>query len=83
MAKQRLHDDWLSLIEVSGPFLSRPVLRSALPQGLQPHDPEHFRDLRLAFEEWEANKDSHRPDPAIHRAWLQHRDFKGRQRTGA
>ncbi|MFC1600823.1 Eco57I restriction-modification methylase domain-containing protein [Candidatus Sumerlaeota bacterium] len=69
MARPHLHDDWMSLIEVSGPFLSRPVLQSALPQGLQPHDPGHFRNLRLAHEEWDANTETRRPDPAVHNAW--------------
>ena len=30
------HNEWLSLIEVSGPFLSVPVLDRVLPQGLEP-----------------------------------------------
>lgn len=30
------HRDWLSLAEVSGPFLSLPVLRPTWPAGLDP-----------------------------------------------
>ena len=29
------HAEWLSLIEVSGPFLAEPVLKDAFPQGLE------------------------------------------------
>ncbi|WP_019561457.1 hypothetical protein [Caldimonas manganoxidans] len=30
-----MHHDWLSLIEISGPFLAVPVLKEAFPQGLE------------------------------------------------
>jgi hypothetical protein len=33
-----VHDDWLSLIEISGPFLAVPVLKEAFPQGLEELD---------------------------------------------
>ena len=59
-----------SLVEVSGPFLSMPVLLKVLPQGLDAHDPDHARNLRLAFEEWEENRDSPRPKSAVHDAWV-------------
>ena len=68
MIKQ--HAEWLSLIEVSGPFLSVPVLDRVFPQGLDPHDPDHVRVLKLAFEEWEDDRDGDRPRPAIHREWI-------------
>jgi hypothetical protein len=35
----RHHADWLSLVEVSGPFVSLPVLMRIFPQGLEPRDP--------------------------------------------
>ncbi len=31
----RQHADWLSLVEVSGPFVSLPVLLRAFPQGFR------------------------------------------------
>jgi hypothetical protein len=65
MPSSRHHNEWLSLIEVSGPFLSVPVLDRVLPQGLDAHDSDHSRILKLAFEEWEDN-----PNPAIHREWV-------------
>ena len=66
----RLHNEWLSLIEVSGPFLSVPVLERVLPQGLDAHDSDHLRVLKLAFEEWEDDQQGERANPAIHREWI-------------
>jgi hypothetical protein len=71
MSNKRHHAEWLSLVEVSGPFLTMPVIEKVFPQGLDAHDPEHYRNLRLAFEEWEDNQQSRRPNPAIHHAWIQ------------
>src|SRR5262249_60254725 len=65
MSIARHHAEWLSLVEVSGPFLSMPVLLEAFPSGLEAHDPDHHRLLRLARDEWEA-----RHDPATHNAWV-------------
>ncbi len=31
MVMQTQHHDWLSLIEISGPFLATPVLKEAFP----------------------------------------------------
>lgn len=70
MSIARHHAEWLSLIEVSGPFLSMPVLLRVFPQGLDAHDPEHLRLLRLDYEVWEDNQGGLRPDPAIHRRWV-------------
>ncbi len=70
MPSSRHHAEWLSLIEVAGPFLSVPVLERVFPQGLDAHDPDHVRVLRLAFDEWEEDRDSESPRPAIHREWV-------------
>lgn len=67
MSIARQHNEWLSLVEVSGPFLSLPVLLKVFPQGLDAHDAEMSRNVRLAFGEWE----DHRQDVAIHTAWLE------------
>jgi hypothetical protein len=64
MSIARHHAEWLSLVEVSGPFLSMPVLLEAFPQGLEAHDPDHHRLLRLAHDEWEGKAG----DPATHNA---------------
>jgi hypothetical protein len=46
-----LHAEWLSLIEVSGPFLTLPVLTRAFPAGLEPTDLELVEQLRVAYSE--------------------------------
>ena len=71
MSMNRDHNEWLSLVPNSGPFLSLPVLVRAFPQGLEAHDPDHVRQLRLAFDEWDENLTAKRPDPGLHRAWVQ------------
>src|SRR5262249_23619887 len=65
MSIARHHAEWFSLVEVSGPFLSMPVLLEGFPTGLEAHDPDHHRLLRLAHDEWEA-----RHDRATHNAWI-------------
>jgi hypothetical protein len=70
MSISRHHNEWLTLVPNSGPFASLPVLNQAFPQGLDAHDSDHARRLRLAFEEWDDNQSSLRPDQAIHRAWI-------------
>ena len=64
------HNDWLSLVPNSGPFLSLPVLAQAFPQGLDAHDPVQARRLRMAFDEWDDNQMGKRPDPGIHQTWI-------------
>ena len=70
MSIARHHAEWLSLIEISGPFLSLPVLVQKFPQGLENHDPDHFRLLRQVHEEWEDNQRGEKPDRAIHNQWI-------------
>jgi hypothetical protein len=62
MSSSRRHNEWLSLIDISGPFLSVPVLDGVFPQGLDAHDPDHARLLKLAFEEREVHQPGERPD---------------------
>ena len=57
MSIARHHAEWLSLLEISGPFLSMPVLMRAFPQGLDARRPGPRRELRLAYEEWADNQD--------------------------
>jgi len=70
MSITRHHAEWLSLLDISGPFLSLKVLTSAFPQGLNEPDADVARELRLAYEEWANNQQGLRPDPAIHAAWV-------------
>jgi hypothetical protein len=62
----RYHADWLSLIEISGPFISLPVLTEVFPQGLQDVPVELARSLRADFEFWQESAN----DPAVHSAWI-------------
>ena len=70
MSIPRHHAEWLSLVPVSGPFLSLPVLMEAFPQGLDAHDAEHARLLRLAYEEWDDSFEKRNVDPSVHEAWI-------------
>jgi hypothetical protein len=55
MSVARHHAEWLSLVESSGPFISLPVLNRVFSHGLDPREPEQAKQLRLAYEEWQAN----------------------------
>jgi len=72
MSVARHHAEWLSLIEVSGPFLSMPVLLQAFPDGLDKREDESGirSQLHAAYEEWLDNQLGLESDPAIHRAWI-------------
>lgn len=68
MSTARHHADWLSLVEVSGPFVSLPVLLSTFPQGLEARDPAQAKQLRAAYEDWQDNPAA----PGKQRAWVLH-----------
>lgn len=65
-ANARHHAEWLSLMDVSGPFISLPVLDRVFPQGLDPHDPERSADLRRHYEDWAEEAEN----PDVHRSWV-------------
>jgi len=56
----------LRLVEVSGPFLSLPVLKEALPQGLEADDRDVRAELKAAHSEW--TEKAH--DRAYHTQWI-------------
>jgi hypothetical protein len=66
MSVSRHHAEWLSLVEAQGAFLSIEELLKVFPQGLDAHEPEHFNLLKIAYDEWEYEKNN----PEIHRAWI-------------
>src|SRR6185503_17279305 len=68
----RQHATWLSLLEISGPFLSMPVLERCFPQGLEraANEDEVRRLAGLAYEEWADNQGGSRPEQALHTQWL-------------
>ncbi|ETK36584.1 Eco57I restriction-modification methylase domain-containing protein [Microbispora sp. ATCC PTA-5024] len=57
------HQGWLALVEVSGPFLSLPVLRATWP-ALDAVDKQRRDRLRLAHTAWQQGGDR--------RAWIEH-----------
>ena len=66
-----VHDEWLSLIEISGPFLAVPVLKEVFPQGLEELDGSKRKRLRLAYDEWrEAWETGDAEFPELHAAWI-------------
>ena len=66
-----LHGEWLSLMDVSGPFLAEPVLNQAFPQGLEQIDPLKRKTVRQAYDEWREAIDMDDPQlPALHTAWI-------------
>ncbi|MGI8623060.1 MAG: hypothetical protein ACR2NB_06150 [Solirubrobacteraceae bacterium] len=56
------HAEWLSLVETSGPFLTVPTLKRALPNGLEA-TPSAMSALRIAHAEW-------REDPGLQARWV-------------
>lgn len=72
MSIAKHHNEWLSLLDISGPFLSLPVLMRVYPQGLDAHDAEASREARLAHEEWLDDQQGLRPDPAMHTLWVRY-----------
>jgi hypothetical protein len=69
MKVPRFHAEWLSLIEVSGPFVSMPVLLRTFPQGLDELDAGQRRDLRTNYETWLERGQKH---AGRHHAWIRY-----------
>lgn len=71
MTTTSLHAEWLSLIDISGPFLAEPVLKEAFPQGLEEIESSKRRTLRQAYDEWREAQELDDPDfSALHAAWV-------------
>lgn len=63
--------DWLSLIEISGPFLAVPVLKEVFPQGLDELSGSKRKRVRQAYEEWrDALELDDEQFPELHAAWI-------------
>lgn len=62
---------WLSLVDVSGPFLAGTVLEEAFPQGLEKVETPRRQRLRAAYDEWQDAIDEDDPQrEALHKAWV-------------
>jgi len=69
--KQSQQAEWLSLIEISGPFLSLTTLEKAFPQGLEDVQTPRRRALRAAYEEWAEAVEEQDPQlPEFHKEWI-------------
>src|SRR5438445_11263414 len=68
-ASRRL--EWLDLLEISGPFLSPPVIDRVFPQGLDALDTDHAARLRLARDDWADAQSDGPADPNVHSEWIQ------------
>ena len=66
MSIARHHAEWLSLLEISGPFLSLETLVAVFPQGIEHDNADVRRHLRQAYEEWLDNQGGLQADPALH-----------------
>ncbi|WP_159942067.1 Eco57I restriction-modification methylase domain-containing protein [Nocardiopsis sp. FR6] len=67
------HLNWLGLVEVSGPFLTLPVLREIWPAGLDPLEPGQMRELRRAATLWRDRTGRGAKDPEAGRdAWVRY-----------
>jgi hypothetical protein len=70
-AVRQQHATWLALVESGGPFLTLPVLATALAQGLDPVRRPEMDALRLAWLDWESEQ--HGADAGrAQGAWIQH-----------
>jgi hypothetical protein len=71
MSSTSVHDEWLSLIEISGPFLAIPVLKEVFPQGLEELDGSKRKRLRQAYEAWREALETDDPQFLdLHAAWI-------------
>lgn len=62
---------WLSLIDVSGPFLVGAVLEQAFPQGLEKIETPRRQRLRAAYDEWQDAVEELDPQLTdLHDAWV-------------
>lgn len=65
MSNAKQHAEWLSLIEVSGPFLTLSVLNQSFQFGLDAHESDVYSSVKQAYQEWEDSDAKH-----IHTAWI-------------
>lgn len=71
MTVSEKHAEWISLLEVSGPFLAVSVLEDAFPQGLDKVETPFRQRIRSAYDEWRDAIDEDDPQlDAIHREWV-------------
>ncbi len=71
MTVSEKHAEWISLLEVSGPFLAVSVLEDAFPQGLDKVETPFRQRIRSAYDEWrDAIDENDQQLDAIHSEWV-------------
>ncbi|EAM6970206.1 TPA: ATP phosphoribosyltransferase regulatory subunit [Salmonella enterica subsp. enterica serovar Godesberg] len=71
MSLANIHAEWLSLVDISGPFLAIPVLTHTFPQGLEELSSFKRRRLRQAYDEWREALELEDPQlEELHSAWI-------------
>ncbi|HPT47729.1 MAG TPA: hypothetical protein PLM07_17760, partial [Candidatus Rifleibacterium sp.] len=61
MKNMSQHTEWLSMVEISGPFLALSVLERIFPQGLESLETHKKNRIRSAYEEWREAVDENDP----------------------
>lgn len=62
--------EWLSLVDISGPFLATSVLEGVFPQGLEKVETPRRQRLCAAYDEWRDAVDEDDPDlDDLHAVW--------------
>ena len=65
------HTKWLSMLEVSGPFLAVSVLKRIFPHGLESLETHRKKRIRVAYEKWREAVEKNDPQlPELHRNWI-------------
>jgi hypothetical protein len=64
---QQQHAEWLSLLEISGPFLNLNTLNRVFNTGVDVIEPARANELRAAYEEWSMEAPR---DQRFHRQWV-------------
>ncbi len=72
MSAVKQHQEWLSLLEVSGPFIALPVLKKIFPHGLPKVESSLKKELRLAYQEWQDAQADAKLRTSYNTAWIRH-----------
>jgi hypothetical protein len=66
------HNIWLSLLEISGPFLSNHVLEEEFHTGLDAVDADLKKLLRAVYDVWLTSQEQRPPDSTEHSNWIKY-----------
>lgn len=72
MSAVKQHQEWLSLLEVSGPFIALPVLKKIFPHGLPKVESALKKELRLAYQDWQNSQEDPKLKTSYNTAWIRY-----------